>query len=248
VGSHASSRAGGSMARSGKTTDTERTDGQLVNALPDEPAATSGASGDAGIGDDNPELTQEEREEAHAVALSLIDAAAAAEPAISDVVSAAISAVEAEQRRFATRLKEARSVYRKVQGIMVEDETSADDAGFEINDALRYTAVIDQSDYWARGDAIVEALGRAGYESSRPCRGWKTIGYRGRNESFRGSDGLEFEVQMHTSQSLAAAEETREMYEIERMTTTPDDEKAKLRAKINAIYAEVPAPDDVRWL
>ena len=76
----------------------------------------------------------------------------------------------------------------------------------------------------------------------------RRFGYRGRNDTFISLDGLRFEVQIHTRASLDAAERAHALYEIQRLPTTPDDVKDRLDQEQNAIFASVPAPNDVKWV
>lgn len=167
---------------------------------------------------------------------------------ISAVVARVVQDAGGVLARFGSRFKSEDSLYRKVQDIMYDDETDADDAAAEVPDALRYTAVVDESDYWATGSAIGAALERAGYLQVWRSRGWRRFGYKGRNDTFISPDGLRFEVQIHTEASLDAAERAHALYEIQRLPTTPEDVKAELDEKQNAIFASVPAPNDVQWV
>lgn len=215
---------------------------------PPVPPRTGGSGGGDDGGDDNPSLSPQERAEARAATQRIIESAAAAEPAISADVVTAVEAHGGAMERYGSRLKSFGSLYRKIQGVMVEDETFADEAALEIRDAVRYTAVLPEKGYWAAGSRIGEALRRAGYDRRKKTIGWNRFGYKGRNDTFVGSDGVEFEVQFHTAASLAAAERTHVIYEEQRLTSTPAERKAELAALQDEIFAAVPAPDDVKWV
>jgi hypothetical protein len=206
-----------------------------------------GIGGPSG-GEDHPELTPEERFEARIAADAKLAQARAWEPAISDIVREVVEANGGRLERFGFRLKTMDSLYRKVQDVMVEDETTAADAAGEIRDSLRYTAVVDESGYWERGNQICAALAQTGYTPAKKTPGWRRFGYKGRNETFISSDGLEFEVQIHTAASLGAAERAHTLYEEERLPTTSREAKEQLRRLQDEIFAAVPAPDDVRWV
>ena len=200
-------------------------------------------------GEDHPELTPEERFEARSAAHAKLAQARAWEPAISHIVREVVEANGGRLERFDFRLKTLDSLYRKVQDVMVEDETTAADAAGEIRDSLRYTAVVDESGYWKRGNQICAALSQAGYTPAKKTPGWRRFGYKGRNDTFISSDGLEFEVQIHTAASLGAAERAHALYEKERLPTTSPEAKSSLGAcKTRSSVAAVPAPDDVKWV
>lgn len=168
---------------------------------------------------------------------------------ISPDILAIVEANGGVVQRFDTRLKDVDSLYRKIQDMMAERGLDAELAAEDIHDALRYTAVLDEHGYWARGTALDHAVEEAGYRHEEHALGWRTVGYRGRNETFSKPDNkFEFEVQIHTEASLAAAEATHPLYEQMRLWSTPDEEKARLKQEQDVIFAQVPLPDDVQWL
>ena len=78
--------------------------------------------------------------------------------------------------------------------------------------------------------------------SSSPGAGtWKAV-YAGRNDTFAGPDGVEFEVQFHTAESLAATQRNHDLYNISRRSDTPPAARAELQAEQRA---NVPLPDDL---
>ncbi len=171
------------------------------------------------------------------------------EPDISRDVRFVVEANHGTLGRYETRFKDVIQLYRKIQELMAERGLDAELAAEDIRDALRFTAVIGEHEYWARGTEIDQAFEEARYRQVKRTPGWNTVGYRGRNETFAKPDSeYEFEVQIHTAASLAAAEETHPMYERMRLWTTPDDEKAQLKQAQDEIFARVPPPDDVQWL
>nr|WP_052741235.1 hypothetical protein [Mycobacterium sp. UM_NZ2] len=223
------------------------------------PAAASGGGGGRGGGggndgtgfgpeDDHPDLGPDEHAAARRAAETAVQTAREAEPAISDAVRATVDAGGGELHRFDSRIKTAGSLYRKIQDDMVARGEPADVVASQIRDTVRYTAVLPDDGYWARGTAIGDKLAAAGFERVKRVRGWLREGYRGRNDTFRSPDGVDFEVQFHTEASLAAAERTHALYEVIRLPTTPEARREALRAEQNAVFAAVPVPDDVPWV
>ncbi|WP_052506277.1 hypothetical protein [Mycolicibacterium llatzerense] len=217
---------------------------------PPVPPRQNGGVGDSGDGDfkDHPDLSEEDRAEARAAAQAKRAAAEAAEPEVSATLSAAVAANGGQLDRFDSRLKEESSLYRKIQDIIADNDVDADAASTWIRDSLRYTAVVEERGYWGAGNRIGAALEEAGYRRAKVTLGWNREGYRGRNDTFVTPEGQEFEVQIHTAASLHAAEVTHGLYEEERLPTTSAERKAQLSAEQYAIFASVPAPDDVVWL
>jgi hypothetical protein len=191
------------------------------------------------------EPTLDEQTDAHEASLKKAAAAAQAEPTISEDLRSVVEANGGRLERFDSRLKTVGSLIRKILKIIVEDDTTADEAASEIGDAIRYTVVLDEHAYWANGTRIIEALQQAGYAVADASPGWKRFGYKGRNVKFVTPNGQQFEVQVHTQASLDAAEECHPLYEEWRLTSTSPERKAELTALQERIFAAVPVPDDV---
>jgi hypothetical protein len=180
--------------------------------------------------------------------------AAAAEPGISPAVVDAVGDAGGHLERFDSRLKEIDSLARKL-----DDKLEyVDPSNFErihaaensINDAVRYTAVVPEHGYWSHGDAVIKALEERGFALKYDPGCWKVPDvYRGRNLTFQTPDGVQFEVQIHTGDSLSAAEQTHPMYEERRLRTTSPERKAELEALQAEIFNSVPIPDGtpLRW-
>jgi len=200
------------------------------------------------LSEDHPDLTDFERAEARRVTQSKCAEVLQKEPAISADVTRAVIDAGGVLERFTSRFKSEGSLYRKVQHVMHTDKTIAEDAVAVISDALRYTVVVDEKDYWATGSEIGAALERAGYKSFWKSRGWRRFGFKGRNDTFIGPGGLLFEIQIHTKASLRAAEQAHPLYEQQRRPTTPEHVKVELDKLQNAIFDRVPAPNDVKWV
>lgn len=215
---------------------------------PPQPPVSPADGGERAGDDDHPSLTPAEQTAARRAAQAKFASAISSETTVSRDVTAAVEANGGRLERFDSRIKRLNSLWRKVQSVMVDDVTDAEDAAAEISDALRYTAVLDESGYWARGNEIGAALQRAGYRPAKQTPGWHRFGYRGRNDTFISPDGFEFEIQLHTAASLDAAERTHPMYEERRLPTTRGNRNAELKAMQDEIFAAVPAPDDVKWV
>jgi hypothetical protein len=180
--------------------------------------------------------------------------AAAAERAISPAVLDAVGDAGGHLERFDSRLKEIDSLARKLDGEL-EDVGPSD---FEkihaaengINDAVRYTAVVPEHGYWGHGDAVIKALEERGYTLTKDPGYWKVPDvYRGRNLTFQTPYGMQFEVQIHTDDSLSAAEQTHRIYEEQRLPTTSPERRAELEALQAEVFNSVPIPDGtpLKW-
>jgi hypothetical protein len=174
--------------------------------------------------------------------------AAAAEREISPAVVDAVHDADGHLERFDSRLKGIDSLARKLDGKLADispsDFEKIHAAENSINDAVRYTAVVPADGYWGHGDAVIKALEERGFTLEEDPGGWKVPDvYRGRNLTFQSPDGMQFEVQIHTGDSLSAAEQTHPMYEEWRLPTTSLERKAELKALQAEIFNSVPIPD-----
>ncbi|EFV14725.1 hypothetical protein [Segniliparus rugosus] len=182
---------------------------------------------------------------------SIYECAVAAEPAISGTVVEAVSSVGGHMERFEYRLKTEHSLARKLDSelefVDPSDLEKIEKVKADIKDSVRYTAIVPDDGYWASGNSVAAALSDKGYTLQKSPPGWAREGYKGRNMTFKGPDGVEFEVQVHTRSSLDAAEQAHKLYEVERLPTTPLEEKQRLREIMRAIFDQVPVPPGTPW-
>lgn len=113
------------------------------------------------------------------------------------------------------------------------------------NDALRYTITIEDARYQQGVDDVLAALTRNGHQVRYVPNGWRASGYRGINIAMETGTGERFEVQVHTPASLAMAEETRRLYEEERLASTSSTRKLELRRLQDAMFSRVPVPPGI---
>lgn len=196
----------------------------------------------------HPSLTPDQQGEAREAAQARLEPVTRAEPNISSAVRSIVEANEGELARFATRLKTLNSLDRKVQNLMALFGDDPTDIVAGIGDLLRYTALVAETGYWARGTRIINALIRAGFRPAKLSPGWKRKGYRGRNCTFISPTGVEFEIQFHTRASMEATEQSHPYYGEARDTATPSERREELERLMDEIFDLVPEPDDVIWI
>lgn len=177
----------------------------------------------------------------------IYERAALAEREISPALVDAVGDAGGHLERFDSRLKEIDSLARKLDGELKyaspSDFGEIHAAENGINDAVRYTAVVPADGYWDHGGAVIKALEERGFTLKYDPGGWKVPDeYRGRNLTFQTPDGMQFEVQIHTGDSLSAAEHTHRMYEEQRLLPEASERKAELKALQAEIFNSVPIP------
>jgi hypothetical protein len=141
----------------------------------------------------------------------------------------------------------ARKIHDRAGGKGPVTDARLDAAAARINDVLRYTAVVETENYMKGRAAVRTALQAAGLAYVREGNAWaepERFGgaYRGINMTFRTADGLEFEVQFHTKESLAMKEELHVLYEEARDPATPAARRAELQDEMRRRWGTVPTP------
>ncbi len=180
--------------------------------------------------------------------------AVAAEKGISPGVVDAVSDTEGHLERWDSRIKEIDSLARKLDDkLRYVDPSEVQEihaVETQVNDAVRYTVVASEKGYWSHGDAVIKAMEQRGFTLAKDSGAWNGPNvYRGRNLTFQTPDGYNFEVQIHTRESLRAAERTHWMYEELRLRTTSAERRAELLTLQAEIFNRVPIPEGtpIRW-
>lgn len=177
--------------------------------------------------------------------------AAAAEPQISDALLDIVCAKHnAKLDRFNHRLKSVDSLARKIKSDAVAKRVSYAKAAREIRDVVRYTAVLDDNNYWDEGDAILADLQTRGFRVTKNPQRWDCNGgYKGRNAALIAApSGVEFELQLHTPASLRVSSENHTRYEELRELSTSEQRKQELRDEMKAAFSSVPLPPGTRCI
>ncbi len=156
-----------------------------------------------------------------------------------DVVDVA-RAVGGRTARLDTKFKELESIGRKLSLKTRLDQVGITDT---VDDALRYTIVLDDIEYVTGYRAAIIELRAKGFEIERdsPTR-WRPTGYKGINVKVTDRSGETFEVQFQTPDSLQASDDTHGWYEEWRKADTQPERKAELERLINERYALVSIP------
>ncbi len=198
----------------------------------------------------NEEIASDEQKEADQYAQQLIDAASKEEPA----VTAALKSLENDKAHLEGlehRLKTLESISRKILLNAHDMEISIPEASKTINDVLRYTFVIEDSDYVVTTKLITDFLIASGYAVNKFKNYWaiKETEYQGINAVFSTPEGVIFELQFHTPISYyTKGDKTHGYYEIIRSETATEEEKAEASRKQKEAYADVPVPEGVESL
>jgi hypothetical protein len=115
-----------------------------------------------------------------------------------------------------------------------------------IADGIRYTFCFPDEEYTSGVTRLRNALESEGFEPYEQKNAWadETKAYRGINSTWIDTDsGLLFEVQMHTTASWNAKQESHREYEIIESRSATAEEKQQARQRQDQIFASVPIPD-----
>ncbi len=182
-----------------------------------------------------------------AAAEGKVQRALAAEPTIHAAVKASAASHGGALLGEEHSKKGVDSMERKIADKVVVADFSPEAAAATIRDSVRFTAVLPTEGYWAAGTKIGDDLEAAGYQRVKQTTGWDLNSvYWGRNDTFVGADGVEFELQFHTEESRKAGKRNHSMYDITRQAGTPQAAVDELdAAQLAYLRSAVTIPDDL---
>ena len=140
------------------------------------------------------------------------------------------------------------SISRKINKIITENPGKIVE-DVRINDALRYTILIDDSPQGNYTETLRKALKEfeaLGHRVEHVKNYWPTgDNYSGVNCVLMTASGLYWELQFHTRESKKTNSANRAMYEEIRLTTTPLKRKRQLFDRMTESWDSVPVPSAV---
>ena len=117
----------------------------------------------------------------------------------------------------------------------------------ETGDLIRYTQIVPHDRMAAMTSKTIALLKAKGYVLEKVDN--KYLNPKGRYKAIHldiaNAQGVHFEMQIHSQQTLAANRATHAMYEEWRRPETPAERKEQLYRDIRSIYAAVPQPKGI---
>ena len=174
----------------------------------------------------NAKLSRERQDEALGVTMELYSSVSTIQEPLTAEIADIVGSAGGEMSGLAHRQKFPPSLFRKIQDEMVDKEgndtgQSAADVGASMRDTVRYTAVYDAGETWEQGDSLRERVIASGGRVVKNPAGMQTgEGYRGRNMTFV-KNGVEFELQVHSKESLEVKEVNHKIFEKMREGESP---------------------------
>ena len=178
-----------------------------------------------------------ETEDSTAKARSLLEAAAAVEPDITAKLQEIASTRDAELVGLQNRLKTEESLARKID---------ANEPGYEIKDALRYTMEVPTDKYGDATKATLASLQTEGWDVDTKTYWQEGDPYQGINVVLR-KDGVVMELQFHTPESMEAKHQIHPLYEKFRVSTD-NAERRRLYEEMVKIADDIPVPKGIDGL
>lgn len=179
-------------------------------------------------------------------AKALVAHATRIEPQVTPLLISLAKAHGGEMVKLEFRLKTLDSTARKIRKLMSRGRAAAD---VRIDDALRYTMRVDDDPpgaYVAAAKATLADLEAKGHEVQYVKNYWpEDDNYSGINSVLKDTTGLFWELQFHTTASLAAQHDTRPLYEEMRLVKTPLERKRALFDAATKRWNEVAVPEGV---
>jgi len=132
-----------------------------------------------------------------------------------------------------------RKVYEKINECPYYDPQNAVS---NLKDLVRYTLLFEPGNYTNGVKNSIDLMKRHGFEPVAVKNYWGSEGYQGINCNFKNKDGVVFELQFHTPQSIDIKEkQSHPLYEKLRVTKDPK-EINQLSAQISNLWKSVERP------
>ena len=202
---------------------------------PTVPGSGSLAAAVAHLGDsDGPET----------YAKAIYQTASAAERTATPDLEGAVKASGGELHGLKNRLKTEESLTRKLPAKAEKKGITVKEYAGKLGDALRYTAVLPESDYTGGVLRVKAALEAKNYKFTDKEQKWGNEDYKALHFNMVTPSGLTTELQFHTPESIATKGPSHKVFEEMRVTKDPSV-IGRCKAKLRALWAGVRVPEGV---
>ncbi len=176
----------------------------------------------------------------------IYDQARANERLITPVMTEIAEELGCEMTGLEYSVKTASSVADKLERKAVEGITEIE-AISKMNDLVRYTQMGAHDSLVANAVSTKGMLEAKGFEVTEVDNKWlkQDAVYKGIHMTVRSPEGQSFELQFHSSESMAVKNENHKMYEEARKVGTSEARRKELQAKMKSNTASMPDPAGV---
>ena len=180
------------------------------------------------------------------VAGALLDRYSKVEPQITAGLTAMAEAAGGRMEGLDFRLKARDSLARKLRDKSIDKGITQAEYGNKINDAVRYTMLVEPGNYAQTTQRVLDQFRAEGYEVVDDDNTW-TPGaiYKGVNSVMRAPDGTLFELQFHTPQSFDVKMGQHEDYELMRDPERSKEEQYEAYQRMRANWEGVEVPEGI---
>lgn len=194
--------------------------------------------------------TEAQAKECEKLSDAIFEKARVEEPQITEDIVSTVKDNSGTMFGLAYRMKQNTSMAGKIAADSKEDGLPFEQCAAGIKDAVRYTAVFEDSSFTAGYKNVKASLISKGYEEVRCKNFWKmyesgTSCQKAVQCVYKNKSGQMFELQFHTPRSLGAKEINHPLYEEQRAKTTSKGRAAALNDAMTKIGANVTNPAGV---
>lgn len=165
------------------------------------------------------------------------------EPKVTNDLQNVAAENHAELTGLDFRVKSKDSLTRKIRDKSVAKKLTPEQYAAQIGDALRYTALINASEFGPNASQLIASLRARGYKVQVENLWSPDNTYRGLHADLVTPEGQPVEFQLHTPESLALKTQVlHPMYERARDPNTPEAEVRRLNREMRAAWEAIPQP------
>lgn len=180
-------------------------------------------------------------DEAELNAYRLLDHYARLEPQITGDLTSSADTYGGRMEGLTYRLKGQESLARKIEQKSASKGLTMSEYTAKIGDALRYTMVLPPGQYGPGAQAAIDDFRKQGYTVEVENTWRPGASYKGINTNIK-KDGVIFEVQFHTGDSLALKQAAHGLYELARDATASPQDRAAATQKMIDNAGNLPQP------
>lgn len=177
--------------------------------------------------------------------------ASRAEPEVTALLSNLSNGVGGRLEGLEFVLKSESSLVRKISSISEKNNLSLLDATGDINDALRYTMILDANSFGDNINSVFKSLEGTGHKKAWLTNTFldQSPSYKGINATFKTPNGQPFELQFHTADSFNVKQNiNHSLYESARLLTTTKAQYNVLNQQMISNSAKIPQPQGINLI
>lgn len=187
--------------------------------------------------------TAERRRASTDAAIEVLRHASEAESQTTSTLIDAVSRHGGEMTGLQYRLKTQESLERKIHDKSIAKGITPEEYGGKVADSLRYTALFEPKNYVRAAQDTLSSLEAEGHAVVSVENSWETgDGYSGVNVELQAPNGLRWELQFHTPDSIRVKEESHKIYDIVRDNMVEFERREREYQRMVRLWDDVEQP------